>query len=199
MLKFIELPRGYKIDINNPPENLEEIVQQEFKEYTAETNEAYTDEDRLMFIDVMIKKLHRADSWEGVKDLITERYEYELCELSRLMDSDEFFNMEFMEECYERGRAHASLRYRCDDHHIYDKVNRLTARIIRAVMTWRRPPDPDPGTISIPLSEATIQEMLKYMEELNAEDRRKLFEPGNRFFLQCGDRKIEYVAQEVAG
>ena len=56
---------------------------------------------------------------------------------------------------------------------------------------------PDPNTISIPLGEPAISEMLKFMERLDEEDRRKLFEPGNRFFLECGDRKIEYVAQEA--
>ena len=139
MLKTIDLPRGVKIDIDNPPENLEELVQKTFAEYTFGTCADYTDEDRLRFIEVTIERLHRADSYYAVKDLIMERYGYELDDQGRLMDSDEFYNMEFMECCYERGREHASLRYHCDDHHVYDKVNRLIARIIRAVMTWEHP------------------------------------------------------------
>ncbi|MCR5135638.1 MAG: hypothetical protein K6C12_00870 [Oscillospiraceae bacterium] len=58
--------------------------------------------------------------------------------------------------------------------------------------TW-----PDHGTITIPLSEPSTAEMLKFMERLDAEQRRQMFEPGNRFFLECGGRKIEYVAQEA--
>lgn len=46
--------------------------------------------------------------------------------------------MEFFEYCWEDGLLHAQLHYRCDDHHISDKVNRLIARIVRAVMTWQR-------------------------------------------------------------
>lgn len=55
---------------------------------------------------------------------------------------------------------------------------------------------PDPGTISIPLGDASITSLLKLMEQLDAEDRRRMFEPGNRFDLICGDKKITYVAQE---
>ena len=138
-LRYIRLGNGMDIDIFNPPENLEELVQMEFALYTRGTSSDYTDEDRLRFIDVTIERLHCADSYYAVKDLIMERYEYELDDQGRLMDSDEFYNMEFMECCYERGREDASLRYHCDDHHVYDKVNRLIARIIRAVMTWEHP------------------------------------------------------------
>lgn len=56
---------------------------------------------------------------------------------------------------------------------------------------------PDPNTLTIPLGEPTTSEMLKFMEHLDKEDRRRMFEPGNRFFLECGGRKIEYVAQEA--
>jgi len=55
----------------------------------------------------------------------------------------------------------------------------------------------DPGTITIPLAEPSVSEMLKFMERLDSEQRLQMFEPGNRFFLECGERKIEYVAQEV--
>ena len=134
----ITLPRGAQIDIDNVPENLEEIVQKTFGEYTYGTASDYTDEDRLRFIDCMTKNLHHADAYYGVKDLIMEQYEYELDDQGRLMDSDEFYTLEFMQSCYERGNEHAKLCYHCDDHHVYDKVNRIIARIVRAVMSWER-------------------------------------------------------------
>lgn len=138
-LRYIRLGNGMDIDIFNPPENLEELVQMEFALYTRGTSSDYTDEDRLSFIDITIRRLNRATSaWDCVHDLIIERFDYELEDQGRFIDPAEFYTMEFFEYCWEDGLQHAQLHYRCDDHHISDIVNRLIARIVRAVMTWER-------------------------------------------------------------
>ena len=53
----------------------------------------------------------------------------------------------------------------------------------------------DPDVITIPISEPTASKLVKFFEQLDAEDRRRMFEPGNRFELICGDKKISYVAE----
>lgn len=63
----IILPRGVKIDIDHVPDNLEEIVQKSFGEYTHGTSRAYTYEDRLMYIDVMMKNIWHADAQRDVE------------------------------------------------------------------------------------------------------------------------------------
>lgn len=195
---IIKLPRGLSIDIDNPPENLEELVQKAFAEYTYGTSREYTDEDRLTFIDLMIERTKFAtDANARVHDLLLERFDWEIFDQGRIPDRDDFFDVEFFEYCFEQGQKHANLIYRNDDHHISDKANRFIARIVRAIMTWKRPPDPDPCTITFTLDEPSTATMLKFMEELNAKEARELFEPGNRFDLICGDRKITYVAQEA--
>ena len=54
---------------------------------------------------------------------------------------------------------------------------------------------PDPESITFTMDDASVQNFLKLMEQLDAEDRRRMFEPGNRIELICGDKKITYVAE----
>lgn len=139
MKRFLYLPRDLVIDIDNVPENLEELVQKAFGEYTEGTSSDYTDEDRLCFIDCMMEKIHRADPWDKVDELIIGRFKYELQECGNIMDPDEFYgSREFFADCYELGQKDAQLRFRCDDHHISDKVNPILVRVIRAVMSWKQ-------------------------------------------------------------
>ena len=65
----IILPRGLEVDLDNIPEDLEEQVQKCFAEYTKETNPKYMFHDKLLFIDVMIKKIHgNKDPEDAVMD-----------------------------------------------------------------------------------------------------------------------------------
>lgn len=137
MKRFISLPGGMDIEITDPPENLEDVVGDAFAKYTSETARDYIDEDRLSFIDTMIRRLNSAsDSWSCVQDLIKGRFDCELSEYGRLMDKDEFYTIEFFSVCWEDGLSHAQLRCRWEDRHKRDAVNRLLARIIRTVMLW---------------------------------------------------------------
>jgi len=135
--KYLNLPRGLRIDIYNVPEDLEAQVQKTFGEYTEGTSSDYTDEDRLCFIDVMMKNIRQADPYDKVNEMIKDRFSWELEEQGRIMDSDEFYDgTDFFAECYEAGQKAAQLRYKCDDHHINDIVNPIIVRVIRAVMDW---------------------------------------------------------------
>lgn len=89
----ISLPRGLNIDIDNVPDNLEELVQKAFGEYTAGTNPVYMHHDKLCFIDVMVKRMHRADS-DKVNDLIKDAFGYQLDEYGELMEPHEFLSVE---------------------------------------------------------------------------------------------------------
>lgn len=135
---IIELPRGVRIDIDKIPENLEEIVQQTFRDYTHGTSKDYTFEDKLAFIDCMMGKIHHADAGNDVHGLIVERFEYELDDQGRLSEPEDFLNIEFMEDCYELGRKKAKLHcnHLTDDHHINEKVMKIIVRVITAVMNW---------------------------------------------------------------
>ena len=53
------------------------------------------------------------------------------------------------------------------------------------------------GTLQFPMSEATTRQFLALLEQLDGNDRQRLFTPGNSFFLECGTRRIEYVAREM--
>ena len=138
MKNYLELPRGLKIDIYNVPDDLEAQVQKAFGEYTEGTCSAYTDEDRLCFIDVMVKKIHYADAYDRVNKMIKDRFAWELEDQGRIMDSDEFYgDLGFFAECYTAGQQDAQLRFKCNDHHISDRINPIIVRVIRAVMDWR--------------------------------------------------------------
>ena len=140
----IKLPRNVRIDVDNVPENLEDIVQETFAAYTKGTNPDFTFEDKLLFVDVLMQNVHKADAGTAVEKLILDRYKYELGDQGRLMEPEEFLSIDFMEACYDQGRRDASLRCNLltDDHHVNEKVMRLLVRVITAVMTWEAGRDP---------------------------------------------------------
>ena len=135
---IIDLPRGVKIDIDHVPENLEEIVQRAFGEYTHGTSKYYTFEDRLMFIDVMMKNIWHADAGRDVNGLIMDRFRYVLEDQGELTEPEEFLSVPFMQDCYDLGRNKARLRCRgvTDDRNSDEKIMKIVERAIRAVMNW---------------------------------------------------------------
>jgi hypothetical protein len=134
----ISLPRGVNIDIDNVPNDLENIVWRAFAEYTEGTASAYTFADKLCFIDAVTKRLHHRDSG-NVQDLIKKRFNYELMEQGRIMDSDEFYgDMAFFEDCYTLGEKDSSLYSYdyCEDRRDNEKIMKILVRVITAVMNW---------------------------------------------------------------
>lgn len=141
---YVQFPKGIKVDVFNPPEDFEKQIEKAFGEHTYGTADDYTYQDKLNFCDQIVSKLHKAeDSWYAVKELLIDRFEYELDECGDLPDRDDFKSVEFMENCYNKGREDGRMYYQFEhkgvkDHHIYDRVMELEYRAIKAVMNWER-------------------------------------------------------------
>lgn len=135
---IITLPRGVNIDIDHAPKNLEEIVQKTFGEYTHGTSAAYTYEDKLMFIDVMMKNIWSVNAESDVQQMILNRFKYNLEEQGELTEPEEFLSVEFMQDCYTAGNERGRLRCRgvTDDRHDDEKIMQIVARVVKAVMNW---------------------------------------------------------------
>lgn len=132
----IELPRGVRVDIFKLPENFDAIVLKCFAEYTKETAAAYRDVDRLGFIDCFVKKLHEPESdaddivYEYLKNLMYDLWEND----GRMPEKDDIYNRETMEEICRLGQESRELAARYgSDHHIYDEVHKILARVMRIV------------------------------------------------------------------
>ncbi len=77
----INLPNRLEIDINNIPENFEELVTKSFAEYTEGTSKDFRDEDRLSYIDLCRKYIYGiryVDFTAEIKNCIKSRFNYEL-------------------------------------------------------------------------------------------------------------------------
>lgn len=134
----INFPRGIIIDTNKIPEDFEEIIRKSFEEYTAGTSKAYTYQDKLAYIDLCRKLLHKAGDAQGcVLELMKERLEYEVCECGSIPDKEDYLSTEFMEQCFESGRTNLYAHY-TGDHHEDDKIMELLVRAIKVVINYER-------------------------------------------------------------
>lgn len=135
---IITLPRGLNIDIDNVPENLEELVAETFAAYTEGTNSDYTYQDKLCFIDIMARRLHHADSEDAIHDEIKRRFEYELDECGNIMDEEDFYTFEFMEQVYERALEDSSLYSNefAETRRDNETIMKIIMRVIKTVMDW---------------------------------------------------------------
>ena len=133
---LIELPRGVKIDIAKVPENFDAIVLKCFAEYTEETAPAYRDVDRLGFIDCFVRRLHQPEGdaedivYGFLKDLIYNTGEND----GRMPEKDEIYNLDTMKELCRLGQESRELAAKYGgDHHIYDEIHKILARVMRIV------------------------------------------------------------------
>lgn len=126
------------IDTTNIPVDFDTMILEAFKKFTHETREKYMYQDKLAFIDMCVKYLHNAhDSHDVVKMLILRNVKWQLDEYEELPDADEFWDMSFMEACYEQGQMDASLYdHYTGDHHIDDVIMDLLVRVIKTVMNY---------------------------------------------------------------
>ena len=140
---IIELPRKIKVDTDNIRPDLAEIVKEEFAQYTSGTSEKYTYQDKLLFIDLMVQRLHHADSDTKVNRLIKQTFAYRLDEYGEFADETEFLSTEFMEDCYQLGQEDHKLYSRnfTGDHHTDEAIMRIEAIVIKAVMEYERRQD----------------------------------------------------------
>lgn len=141
--KTLEFPRGVKVDIMNPPEDFEEQIRQSFADYTDGTNPDYMYEDKLAYIDLMREYAHQiTDSYDAVRDLIFERFQYEFDEYGTFIGEEDFQTLDALREAYEAGKLDLHDKY-TDDHHVNEKIHKLLARAIKVVMDYPETDDID--------------------------------------------------------
>ena len=134
----IKFPRNVVVDTDNIPQDFEEQIRVSFEAYTEGTAEAYTYQDKLAYIDVCRKYLHRAeDTSDCVLALMKEYLEYNVTEQGEIPDKEDYLSVEFMETCYENGRTNLYDHY-TRDHNIDDIIMDLLARAIKVVINYEK-------------------------------------------------------------
>lgn len=95
----------FLVDLNNPPENLPDLIKDDFGKFTKGTAIDYQYEDKLRYID-MIKhaacgnKDENEIVRENIRELVDSCLDYE----GRCPDWSEIANEEFISNCVEKGR-----------------------------------------------------------------------------------------------
>lgn len=135
----INLPRGLEVDIFDLPEDFKEQVEQAFREYTSGTAKEYIYVDKLGFIDRCAEHLNGDnDSDDIVNSLVEEAMISEWRNNGEIIKEDDIYNIDFMEECYRKGKEDAELNshFGTDDHHIYDQIQKVLVQVITIVMNY---------------------------------------------------------------
>lgn len=140
MRKYVvKLPRGIEVDIFNLPEDFEEQIKESFEGYTEETAKEYRYCDKLGYIDRCVWYLNNGkDSEDAVNEIVERRILYEWRENGEIIQEDDVYCFEFMNECYDRGNKDASLysHFGNDDHHIFDQIQKVLVKVITIVMNY---------------------------------------------------------------
>lgn len=103
---IIDLIKGLKIDTDKPHGGFDvEEVRKAFRDYTHGTAPEFTWEDKLSFIDRAVNKLRTGgkDGDEAVIELMTDYFKSQLEEGQEIPDSDDFYTLDFLSECFEAG------------------------------------------------------------------------------------------------
>lgn len=135
----INLPRGLEADIFNLPEDFKEQVEQAFEEYTSGTAKAYMYVDKLGFIDRCVEYLNGdEDSDDAVNSLVEEAVIAEWRNNSEIIKEDDIYSIDFMEDCYRKGKEDTRLNshFGTDDHYIYDQIQKVLVQVITIVMNY---------------------------------------------------------------
>ena len=135
----ISLPRGLEVDIFDLPEDFKEQVEQAFKEYTSGTAKAYMRVDKLGFIDRCVEYLNgKVDSNSAVNTLVEEEMIAEWRANGEIINEDDIYCIDFMEDCYRKGNENAKLNshFGTYDHHIYDQIQKVLVQVITIVMNY---------------------------------------------------------------
>ena len=136
----INLPRGLKVDIFNLPEDFKEQVEQAFREYTSGTAKAYMYVDKLGFIDRCVEYLNGdKDSDDVVNSLVEEAVIAEWRNNGEIINEDDIYCIDFMEDCYRKGNEDTKLNshFRTNDRHIYDQIQKVLVQVITIVMNYK--------------------------------------------------------------
>lgn len=135
---IIVLPESITIDTNNLPDNFDEIVKDSFRKYTKGTAKEYRFEDKLMYIDVMRKHFWKMyDVESAVNNLILERQKWALEneDGGEILAPEEFYSLEFMQDCFSAGFLPLRGRYTGKEHED-ERAMKAMLRIIKAVVMY---------------------------------------------------------------
>lgn len=134
---IIKLPHVDVIDTLHLPDDFEERVKHSFKVFTECTNKAYTYEDKLMYLDNLRNRYLRSrDAEEEVKRLILDTAEFQLDEHGDFPDKDEFWDMSFMRQCFEKGDSKFRDEYEKTSRRDNEKTLTAIFRIIQIITNW---------------------------------------------------------------
>nr|UVM91037.1 MAG: hypothetical protein [Bacteriophage sp.] len=135
----INLSRGLEVDIFNLPEDFKEQIEQALREHISGTAKAYMYVDKLGFIDRCVEYLNgNEDSNDVVNTLAEEAMISEWRNNGEIIKEDDIYSIEFMEDCYRKGKEDAKLNshFGTDDHHIYDQIQKVLVQVITIVMNY---------------------------------------------------------------
>lgn len=134
----INLPRGITVDIDNVPENFDEIIKTEFAKFTEGTDSKYMYQDKLHFIDVCRKLVHKAECEEEcVLELMKELLDYKVDEYGEIPDEDDYLSVEFMAACFNEGRTNLYHHYKGKKHDD-EKIMKILERVIKVVINYSK-------------------------------------------------------------
>lgn len=135
----IKLPRGIEVNIFNLPEDFEQQVTESFRGYTEETAKEYRYCDKLGYIDCCVRHLNGdKQSDDVINENVERRILHYWREYGEIIDENDVYCFEFMEDCYEAGKEDTRLcsHFRNDDHHIYDQIQKVLVEVIKIVMSY---------------------------------------------------------------
>ena len=96
--------------------------------------------EKLRFIDRCVEYLNgNEDSYDVVNTLVEEAMIDEWRNNGEIIKEDDIYNIDFMEDCYKKGKEDARLNshFRTDDNHIYDQIQKVLVQVITIVMNYR--------------------------------------------------------------
>lgn len=139
----VNLPMGMTVDVYNLPDDFEIQVQQAFRKFTSGTSKDYTYQDKLYFIDLASKYLHGGkSSEEAVRQLMHDKFDYELDDQGRFADETDYYSIEFMEWCYEEGAERQKLHSRTfegvKNNLDRENIEEMLVRFIKAVIDYEK-------------------------------------------------------------
>ena len=134
---IINLPNNGTIDTSNITNDFEEIVKKSFAGFTEGTAKDYRYQDKLLYLDLVRKKFHKyINSYDAVKEVLMSRFEYELDEYGEIPSEDDFYNMEFMETCFDAGFMPMYDTYSATSSSENERIMKVLADIVKIVINY---------------------------------------------------------------
>lgn len=103
---IIMLPYVTPIDTRNMPDNFKELVEESFRKFTSMTNKDYRNVGKLLYLDNLRRKYtypYETYDEDNVRKLMHDTFDYKVDEYGKFPDEDDFYTLEFMEQCYAAG------------------------------------------------------------------------------------------------